>query len=204
MKIKCFDIAIIVSFFLLFISVVCFENNCQGIRENVLRFHIIADSDTESAQSLKLKIRDAVLSQSEELFSSDDTLQSATAKASDSLQKIEKIANEVIEKENADYTAKAFIGKSYFPTREYEGNITFPAGYYNALKIVLGSGKGKNWWCVMFPSICLGAATDKKAMLGEVLDEKQMEIIESDPKYEVRFWIVEKYYEVREKISRES
>lgn len=202
MKIKCFDIAVAVSLFLCILLVVSFENDCKGIRENVLRFHIIADSDSESAQNLKLKIRDEVLLHSEELFSLQDTLQSATAKATESLQEIEEIANDVIKKENADYTAKAFIGKSYFPTREYEGGITFPAGYYNALKIVLGSGKGKNWWCVMFPSICLGAATDKKAMLGEVLDEKQMEIIESDPKYEVRFWIVEKYYEVKERARR--
>ncbi len=203
MKIKCFDIAIFVSLFLCVLSVLAFENKCENIRESVLRLHIIADSDEESAQKLKLQIRDAVLQKSGELFSFDDDLQSAKQKAQSSIEEIEKIAKQVIKQQGENYTVNAYIGKSYFPTRVYDENITFPAGYYDALKIVIGKGQGKNWWCVMFPSICLGAAVKREELLESVLGEDGMRIVESDPKYEVRFWIVEKYYEIKEKLSEE-
>ena len=87
------------------------------------------------------------------------------------------------------------ITRCYFPTRQY-GGITLPAGEYNALRVILGEGEGENWWCVMFPPMCLPAAGEDEKKLSDVLNEKSMDIVSKSQKYEVRLWIVEKWYEL--------
>lgn len=196
MKIKYIDIAVFLTLILCFISVLCFENECESIRNGVLRLHIIANSDTESDQQLKLRVRDAILESNGEIFTSCTDLSSAIKKAESNISIIKQTAESTIAKNGENYNVKAYIGKSYFPTRVYENNITLPAGYYNALKIEIGEAKGKNWWCVMFPAICLGAVTNRENELKTVLSDSEMKVVTSDPRFEIRFWIVEKYQEL--------
>lgn len=200
MKIKGFDLAVILSFFLCaIVGVLRFENTCEEIRGDVLRLHVIAHSDSDIEQKLKLKVRDAVLNERGDIFSDTDDIALAKRKIEANLDDIRDIAKTTIEKEGFDYDVKVSLEKSFFTTRAYSDSITMPAGYYDALKIVIGQGQGKNWWCVMFPPMCLSAASQQTEVLSDVLTKQEMKVVTASPKYEVRFWIVEKYWELVEK-----
>ena len=121
--------------------------------EGIVRLHVIANSDTVGDQALKLKVRDAVIGYMEK----QDYLQSAEETEEflkDNLDRLEKIAEGVIASEGYDYSAAADLGVRYIPEKTY-GDITFPAGNYEALNITIGKGQGENWWCVLFPPLCL-------------------------------------------------
>lgn len=121
--------------------------------EGIIRLHVIANSNTVGDQALKLKVRDAVIA-----YMDDQTNLGTVDKTREHLEgnldRLEAIANGVIAAEGCDYTAKADIGVRYIPEKNY-GDITFPAGNYEALNITLGHGDGENWWCVLFPPLCL-------------------------------------------------
>lgn len=202
MKTKALNIAVVISFFIcLFVSVLHFENTCEDIREDVLRLHVIAHSNSEKAQQLKLRVRDAVLTQRADLFQNVGDISGAKKKISRSLDEIELIAKKTLADEGEKYTVKVSLEKSFFATRIYSDEVVLPAGYYDALKIVIGQGKGKNWWCVMFPPMCLSSAEKQRDTLSDVLTQQEMKIISADPKYEVRFWIVEKYWQIKHRLS---
>ncbi len=197
MKAKIFDIAVIISLVFVFvISVVSFENTCKGIRGQVLRLHVVADNDTAEAQRIKLMVRDAIIEGRGELFEDAGNLAAAESITEENLLDIGLIAAETMKSEGYNMPVRVERGRSYFPTRTYENSVTLPAGYYSALKIIIGEGKGQNWWCVMFPPMCLTAAQEKEIM-ADVLTDKEMGLVTSKPKYEVRFWIVEKYWELK-------
>lgn len=194
MKIRLAEISAFAALFMCIFSCICFENDCEDIRDNVLRLHVIADSDSAEAQSLKLKVRDEILSKGGELFSGNDSLASAENKLSDNLDELKAIAERTVRESGYTYSAEVELAKCYFPTRQY-GDITLPAGNYNAVRVILGEGGGQNWWCVMFPPMCLPAASEDEVKITDVLDEKSMDIVSKRQKYEVRLWIVEKWYE---------
>lgn len=182
--------------FSILLSFSSFEASCNNVRRNVLRLHILANSDDTADQKLKLTVRDAVLECSEELFSNATSLEKAKEVASESLDDIERLANKIIKENGYNYTAKAELTNCYFNTRVYD-NFTLPAGYYDAVRIKIGKAAGKNWWCVMFPKVCLSAAGD----IGDNLNSGGEEIVKNPQKYEVKFKTVEIYYSIREKIS---
>ena len=142
----------------IFMSLSSFNTACDDLRDNVLRLHIIANSNSNEDQQLKLKIRDSILKESENIFSHSENIEQAIDSAEISLDKIETIANRVIKENNFDYKATAEVKTSYFETRVYD-NFTLPAGNYESLVINLGKSEGKNWWCVIFPEICLPSAS---------------------------------------------
>ena len=199
MKLKAIDISVFLTLIICIIATVSFENDCKGIREEVLRLHVIANSDEEYDQELKLKVRDAVLSSGEEVFSGSEDIISAESEIADKKDVILYSAVETIRNLGYDYDVKIELARSYFPTRTYD-NLTLPAGYYKAVRIIIGEGKGKNWWCIMFPPLCLPSVTKKDEIIGTFLTEEEMNIVTADPDYEVRFWIVEKYYELKNKL----
>ena len=198
MKIKTIEIAVIVAFVITVISTLSFENTCQGVREKVLRLHVVANSDSVCDQSLKYTVRDEILKDGESIFSGSDTAFKAEEKIRDSLSFLRESAENTVRKEGYDYKVSVNIGRMYFPTRKYE-NITLPAGYYRAVKVIIGEGRGKNWWCVMFPPMCLPAAIKNSPDLADLLSEKEEQIVTDGKKYEIKFWFVEKYYELKEK-----
>ncbi len=135
-----------------------FARDCGETRSGVVRLHILANSDDARDQSLKLKVRDRVLIESAAVFSNSRT--KPEAQESLSLQKIESAARDELMANGCDLPVKARLVNMYFERREYD-NTLFPAGLYDAVRIEIGAAKGQNWWCVMFPPMCLPAASKK-------------------------------------------
>ncbi len=107
-------------------------------------------------------------------------------------------AQDCINQNGYSYSVKAYVDREYFNTREYE-EITLPSGIYNALKIEIGEAKGHNWWCVMFPAICLPAVSENE--MNDILDEEEMDLISKGSKFEIRFKIVEVYEKIKSKFA---
>lgn len=142
-------LTILMGFLLFYTYIGDRENNHEGI----IRLHVIANSNTVGDQALKLKVRDAIIAymeDQEDLATVDETRDFLKG----DLNRLETIADGIIAAEGYDYTTKADIGVRYIPEKTY-GDITFPAGNYEALNITLGKGEGENWWCVLFPPLCL-------------------------------------------------
>ena len=140
-------------------SCVCsFGEECSFIRENTLRLHILANSDSPADQALKLKIRDAVLSHSGELFSGCDTRQKMVGAAQEQLSDIQRIAEQTAMHNGYDLPVTVSVTDMFFETRRYD-NVLLPAGTYTAVRIELGEAAGKNWWCVLFPTLCVPASS---------------------------------------------
>ena len=171
-------------------SVLPFEASCQEIRKDVFRLHILANSDTDKDQSLKLKVRDAVLEYTENLYKNSNTKEEAEILTSKNLQNIANVAKQVIVDNGYNYNVTCQIEDVYFNTRTYE-NVTMPSGTYRALQIKIGDAKGKNWWCVMYPTLCVGASTDYKA-LDDKLNDKEYDTLVNE-KTQYKFKIVEIY-----------
>ncbi len=129
----------------------CASNSAS---KDVLRLHIVANSDTQKDQDIKLRIRDKVLESFGGLFSQAKNVKEAEDIVRNNEMEIKAIADEEINESGESYTAAVDVGRYQFPTKLY-GEIAYPAGEYEAVKIVLGSGEGKNWWCVMFPPLCM-------------------------------------------------
>lgn len=199
MKLKAIDISVFLTLVFCIIATVSFEQDCKGIREEVLRLHVIANSDNTADQELKLKVRDAVLKSGEAVFTGNEDIISAENKIATQKEIILRSAKETVADYGFDYDVKIELARAYFPTRVYD-SVTLPAGYYRAVRVIIGEGKGKNWWCIMFPPLCLPAVTEKEDIISEYLTEKEMKIVTSEPRYEVRFWLVEKYYELKNRL----
>lgn len=178
-------------------SVIGFSADCKEVRDNVIRLHILANSDSEADQSVKLLVRDALLSCGSELFGGTVSVDNASECLAAEKDKLIAKANEVLAENGFDYKADMFLTEEYFATREYE-NFTLPAGEYLALKVILGKGEGHNWWCVMFPPLCIPAAV-KKTETDIILGKNGAEIISNPVKYEMRFKIVEIIEELKMK-----
>ncbi len=132
---------------------------------NLVRLHVVANSDSKEDQAVKLDVRDAILAKAEELLSSADTKDEAWRILLERKDEIEAVAAEALRKAGVRYGASVEMGTFDFPERQY-GHVTLPAGVYQAVRIVLGSGDGMNWWCVLFPPLCFVRATD-----GQGIDE---------------------------------
>ncbi|MEE0946498.1 MAG: stage II sporulation protein R [Acutalibacteraceae bacterium] len=169
-----------------------FDTLCNDLRSNVLRLHIIANSDSADDQNLKLAVRDAILENFGDDFAECDNLSQANEFAKNNADDILKIAKATINQYGYDYSVSANVGLSYFTNREYD-DFTLPAGNYESLNIVIGEGKGKNWWCVCFPAVCIGASGD----LSDSVCEDSANIAKSSEKYEIKFKTVEIYEELR-------
>lgn len=154
----------------------------SALSDNVLRLHVIANSDSEFDQQLKLKVRDKILQRSDSIFSKKSDISEAKKNIKDNIEEIEKIACAEVAANGCDYPVKVTFGKSDFPTKAY-GNVTLPAGTYEALKVEIGEAKGKNWWCVMFPPLCFVDASSPEmsaeamAMLKDNLSEDEYALI---------------------------
>ena len=184
-------------------SVGAFAYNCSRVRSDVLRMHVIANSDCSADQQLKLMVRDAVLERGAQLFDGTVTADEARRKIEPHKAELEAAAQEVIERAGYDYPVSVNVVNEYFATRCY-GSLTMPAGRYTAVKVVIGEGAGRNWWCVMFPPLCLPAAQDRGGNLDAFFDDGELKVVESSGRYEPRFKIVEIIEKLKEKTSFEN
>lgn len=197
LKIEASLLAALLICFVLNIS--SFSEECRNIRSKMLRMHVIANSDSDIDQELKLKVRDAVLKEGKEIFDGSVTADDAKSKILPETERLRKAALSVIENEGFSYDVKITVGNEYFNTRTYDNSITLPAGYYTAVKVIIGEGKGHNWWCVMFPPMCLPAAS-KECEISDVLQKDEVKIVEGGNKYKFKFKIVEIYEKISEKL----
>lgn len=166
----------------------------QGIAGEVFRLHVIANSDTEKDQELKLKVKTRIVEYLKEILGEDAGLEETKEAVLTHLTEIEQEAENLIEEQGFDYPVEVVVEKTYFPEKTY-GDCTFPAGEYEALKVKIGSAKGQNWWCVLYPSLCFlddtyGIVTEeKKEDLKEVLTAEEFQEIlgDSREKKKIRF-----------------
>ncbi len=199
-KIRNMMLASVISFaFLLCIQFLQFVTDCREIRTDVLRLHVIANSDADIDQNVKLKVRDAVLAKGAKIFDGSVNVENAREKLIPKLSELENEANSVLKENGFEYCAKVNLKNEYFPVREYE-NFTLPSGRYMSLTVTLGGGEGRNWWCVMFPPLCLPAAEDKQSVYDAVFSQEEASIIENKSKYKIKFKILEWTDEIVEKL----
>jgi stage II sporulation protein R len=179
-----------------------FNAKCDGIRDSVLRLHILANSDSVADQNLKLYVRDKVLGVSESVFLDCKTEQEAIISANNNIDLLKETAQNAVYEKGFDYPVTVSVDRSWFNNRDY-GDFTLPAGIYEAVKVEIGSAKGKNWWCVMFPAVCLPAASNGKSNdISSVLTEDQTEVVHEKQRYKAAFWVLEMYEKARYKLSK--
>lgn len=166
------------------------------LAEKVLRFHVLANSDTIEDQNLKLEVRDAIGGYMQEKMQNLESKEACEAFVAEQIPELEQLAEQVVEKAGFSYEVHAELTECEFPVKTY-GAYTFPAGNYDALKVTIGEGGGKNWWCVMYPNMCfensMYEVVDEKSeeALRAVLDEEEYEAVLNSGNYEVRFWFLE-------------
>lgn len=183
----------------LILALTGFANNCENLSTKVLRLHILANSDAAEDQALKLNVRDKIIEKSENFLNTATSKASAQILTAENLDNIREIAEQEVQTHGYSYPIKVQMTKMYFPTRNY-GNTTLPAGHYDALRILIGEGKGKNWWCVIFPQMCLGSAKSNTAV-DSVFSDSEKKIINSSENYEIKFKVVEWFYALKGAIS---
>lgn len=183
-------------------SVVSFHVRSAGIRGEVLRLHVIANSDSDIDQQAKLHVRDALLAQGDTLFYASGDITQAEQAVALRRAELEHTAQQALQELGLHQTVQVSVGTTFFNTRSY-GALTFPAGRYQAVQVHIGESVGENWWCVMFPPLCLPAAMPQpreSLTLDAVLSDGQMRVVESNPQFDVRFRIVELVQELLERL----
>lgn len=165
------------------------------IYSNVLRLHVIANSDSPEDQALKLQVRDAVLACADELFANASSREEAIQITEEHLEVLTVAAQQAVSEAGRRDSVHLELGEEVYPTKNYEA-CCFPAGSYASLRIVIGAGNGQNWWCVLFPPMCLSAASGhsaEEAFISVGLSAEQYRVItETDrPTYRARFRILE-------------
>lgn len=168
----------------------------RQLAEKVLRFHVLANSDSVEDQKLKLQVRDAIGGYMQEKMQNQESKADCERFVSEKMPEMEALARQVIEDAGFSYEVRAELTECVFPVKTY-GAYTFPAGNYDALRVTIGEGKGQNWWCVMYPNMCfensMYEVVDKKSeeKLRAVLDDAEYRMVLETGNYEVRFWLLE-------------
>ena len=187
---------IILSFLLFIYTTICAlsyaQNISTDIANNVFRLHVIANSDSKEDQDLKYKVRDNLLSYMNEICKNCKTKQEAISLVEENKENFKQIALDTIKNEGYSYDVNIKIGNFEFPTKNY-GDISLPAGFYDALRVEIGEAKGQNWWCVMFPPLCFVDVSsgvvpeDSKEMLENNLSEEEFALVSESSDSEIQF-----------------
>ena len=173
--------------------VVAAVKTSEDISNKVFRLHILANSNSTEDQNTKLMLKNFILENSKDVIGGK-TLNEAIRNAKNNRNEITEMCNEYLKSNGIDYKVAVSVVKEYFKTRVYD-DFTLPAGKYNSLKIELGEAKGHNWWCIVFPSVCLSACTES---MNDYLNEDEMKLVSNT--YSPKFKVVEIYESAKEKI----
>ena len=196
-RLKRVEIVLMVAAALVLMSGALALQTQDQLADKVVRLHVLANSDSEEDQALKLRVRDRVLERATELLEQSADRQEAEALLRGNLLELENLAAEEIAAAGYDYSVTAELTDTTFPTREYDG-FTLPAGEYLALRIVIGEGAGQNWWCVVFPPLCTTASADVPASaLAAGLTQEDVNLITEEPGYVLKFKTVELWERLR-------
>lgn len=175
-----------------------FGQRCEALRADVIRLHILANSDSELDQAVKLQVRDRILAETGDTFSKQRTREGAREAAKMELPAIERLASETLRQNGFELPVHAELCSMYFSTREY-GDYTLPAGMYDAVRVTLGAGAGHNWWCVIYPPICVPAAEPQDS---PAIDE--IEALDGQPLLVPKLAIVEAFERIKETLTSKS
>lgn len=190
MKLKKWELALILALGITFLCGAALSRDQKALSDKLIRLHVVANSDSETDQALKLKVRDKILEDVGSMLDGVTDRDKAVKLIDANLDTIVRDAKEVVKSEGYVYDVSASITVEEFPTREYD-TFSLPAGKYESLRVVIGSGQGHNWWCVIFPPLCDSAATEKQEVMQQLTDE-QIQLITSDkPAYVLKFKSIE-------------
>lgn len=164
----------------------------KQLNEELIRFHVVANSDSAEDQAVKLQVRDAVIASLQRDLEKVSDVTEARTYLRENLPKIQRIANETLRSAGFDCETVVTLGKEAFDTRIYD-TFSLPAGVYESLRIVIGDGLGKNWWCVTFPSLCVPATTKgfEEAAVGAGFSDTLSDTLAGQQEYEIRFFLLD-------------
>ena len=194
MKKICAIVGVLIGILITGLIVNAKKSEMQGeLAEQVFRFHVLANSDSEEDQALKMKVKEAIIAYMKQELPESNSVETTKKWARENLVQIEQVAAEIIAEEGYDYSVKAEVTTCDFPDKTY-GDITFPAGEYEALRIEIGQAKGQNWWCVLYPNLCfidsVHAVVPQKGKneLKEVLEEDTYEMVTTTTRFKIRWF----------------
>ena len=197
-KLRLWEAALFLAFGLTLTAGVWASASESALAGQVLRLHVVANSDSEQDQTLKLLVRDAVLARAGQILDGVSDRESAEQVLEPHLDELAATAAEVLAAEGCGDAVTVSLTDQWFPTKEYDG-FSLPAGQYRALKVTIGEGEGRNWWCVVFPPLCLGSVTEEsvETVAGEALSDDQVSLITGqDGGYVLKFRFIEWWNEL--------
>ena len=163
-----------------------------NLEENLIRLHVVAESDSEHDQQVKLQVRDAITEKLNDVMARLPDVESAKTYLQEHLPELEQIANNVLKAAGETGRAIVTLAKESFPTREYD-TFTLPAGIYESLRVTIGTGEGENWWCVVFPRLCVSSTSDgfEDTAVGAGFSDPVTGALTGKEEYQVRFWLMD-------------
>lgn len=191
MKKICATVGVLIAILITGLLVNAKKNEMQDeLARQVFRFHVLANSDSEEDQALKMKVKEEIITYMKQELPESDSVETTKKWARENLSQIEEVAERIIAEEGYEYPVKAEVTTCDFPDKSY-GDITFPAGEYEALRIEIGQAKGQNWWCVLYPNLCFIDAVhavvpdEGKEDLKEVLEEDTYEMVTTRTRFKI-------------------
>lgn len=197
------ELALMVGIMALLLAGIWLQEEQTQLAGQMIRLHVIANSDTEGDQALKLAVRDRILEQAQQIYPGCTSRAQAEERLRQNLSVLEQAGEAVIEEQGYSYSVHAELTECWFPTKEY-GSFALPAGEYTALRVVIGEGEGQNWWCVAFPPLCVGAAsqTVEEALEAGYFTDRQVRLMTAgDEGYVLKFRSMELLGELRDILS---
>ena len=193
-QIVCGVMAIVIAWCITSIMMQTKETRLQeNLAKEVFRFHVLANSDSKEDQELKLKVKEEIISYMKEQLPESESVGMTKEWTKNHLKEIKKVAETTLAKEGSKDQVKVGVTNCYFPDKTY-GDITFPRGNYDALRIEIGAARGQNWWCVLYPNLCFIDAVhavvpeDGKEELKQVLDEEEYQMVTATSKFKIRWF----------------
>lgn len=166
------------------------EAQQSQLAQQIIRLHVVANSDRDADQALKLRVRDAVLAETDALLAGQTSAQTAASQLGRSLSSLEETAAETVSQAGYAYPVQVSLEERWFPTRQYAGGA-LPAGTYQTLRVVIGAGQGQNWWCVLFPALAVPAASETAVQTIGLDGQVHTLVTEETPAYTFRFKTLE-------------
>ncbi len=199
-RLRRWEAALVAAFALFLTAGMAAGTEEAALADRVVRLHVIANSNSAEDQALKLQVRDAVLARAEPLLAGADSREGAEAALSAHLDELAAAGRAVLARAGRSDAVTAALEEVWFPTRVYGEGFALPAGRYRALRVVIGAGEGRNWWCVVFPPLCLASVTEEAAAAAGLTDGQIALITGRDGGYVLKFKAVEWWALLREKL----
>lgn len=202
-KLRRWELALLIGLSAALLLGLWLEREQSNLADDVLRLHVLANSDTNADQALKLKVRDRILEEAELILPDNSSADQAANLLKNNLEQLAQAGAQVVAEEGYGYSVMAEVCETWFPTKQYE-DFSMPAGRYQALRIVIGEGEGQNWWCVIFPPICLGSASEslQETALKAGLNEQQVALLTGETEgYVIKFKAIELWEQLKKMLN---